>query len=108
MAQTMSRGEMQDLLMKFSLQDPKYRDKLINDPEDVVEKQFGYDVPEGVKVEAIQETADTVYVVVPHVPEEGEELEDADLEKVAGGFLDKNAECTVVGGAINTQQIFNF
>ena len=31
------------------------------------------------------------------------ELSDQDLEKVAGGFLDKNAECTVAGaGIMNT------
>jgi hypothetical protein len=41
-------------------------------------------------------------VVIPHVAGEGE-LADADLEKVAGGFLDKNAECEVQGaGAMNT------
>jgi hypothetical protein len=39
--------------------------------------------------------------VVPHVPAEGE-LSDADLEKVAGGFLDKNAECNNSPGVMNT------
>ncbi len=33
----------------------------------------------------LQETARTAYIVLPHEPEEDTELDDADLEKVAGG-----------------------
>jgi len=106
--QSMSRGQMQDLLFKFAAEDSSYRDKLKDDPHTVVEKQFGYQPPEGVKIQAVEETADTKYVIVPHVPGEGAELEDADLEQVAGGLGDKNAQCNVGAGAINTQQIFNF
>jgi hypothetical protein len=52
-------------------------------------------------VKTVVETADTAYVIVPHTPGEGE-LSDADLEKVAGGFLDKNANCNNSPGAMNT------
>ena len=54
-----------------------------------------------VTVKTMVETADTAYVIVPHVPGEGE-LSDSDLEKVAGGFLDKNANCNNSPGAMNT------
>ena len=37
-----------------------------------------------VQVMAIAETADTIYVIVPHVPASGE-LTDADFDKVSGG-----------------------
>ena len=48
------------------------------------------------------DTADTVHVVIPYAPPEGE-LSDADLERVAGGWQDIQAECTVHGGGeINT------
>lgn len=103
----MSRGEMQDLLIQFSTQNPDYRQQLLENPREIVERQFGYEVPDGVNLEAVEETANTAYVVVPHVPEEGAELEDADLEKVAGGVGDKNAECDTGGGAFNTQNILN-
>ena len=52
-----------------------------SDPEHVG-PQLGQDLPDWLNVKAVEETADTVYVVVPHVPQEGEELDDADLEKV--------------------------
>jgi hypothetical protein len=102
MSKTMSRGEIQDLVAKFAMENPKYRQALLKNPKDVLEKQLNTSLPANVKVEALQETSTKAYVVVPHIPAEGE-LDDADLEKVAGGFLDKNAECDVRGaGAMNT------
>ena len=53
------------------------------------------------------DTADTVHVVVPYAAAEGE-LSDADLERVAGGKQDIEAECTIHGGgAINTVMQLN-
>jgi hypothetical protein len=103
---TMSRGAIQDLVAKFAAQNPKYRDALIKDPKSVLEKQLNTRLPAGVKVKAAVETADTAYVIVPHVPGQGE-LSDADLERVAGGFADKNAECDRSPGAANTMTIIN-
>ena len=50
-----------------------------------------------VNVKAVADSADTIYVVVPHVAKEGE-LSDSDLEKVAGGKQDITANCSVFGG----------
>jgi hypothetical protein len=95
-----SRGQIQDLVTKFAAENPKYRQALLADPKSVIEKQLNVSLG-GVALEALVETADTTYVVVPHVPAEGE-LSDSDLEKVAGGFLDKNANCNNSPGAMNT------
>jgi len=97
----MTRGEVQDLVTKFAAENPKYRDALIADPKGIIEKQLNTSMG-NTNVKAVAETADTVYVVVPHVAGEGE-LSDADLEKVAGGKQDIEAECTVEGaGILNT------
>jgi hypothetical protein len=95
----MTRGEVQDLVAKFAVENPKYRQALINDPKGVIEKQLNTSLG-NVKVKAVADTADTTYVVIPHVAGEGE-LSDADLEKVAGGKQDIKAECTALalGGA---------
>jgi hypothetical protein len=100
MSQKMTRGEIQDLVAKFAAENPKYRQALATDPKSVIEKQLQTSLG-NVTVKAAVETADTVFVVVPHTPAEGE-LSDADLEKVAGGFLDKNANCNNSPGAMNT------
>ena len=99
----MTRGEIQDLLVKFATEQPQYKDALKKNAKDVIYKQFGIQVPGNVKVNVLQESADQVYVVLPHVVESGAELSDADLETVAGGFKDITAECDVYGGsAVNT------
>lgn len=98
MAQSMSRGEVQDLLTKFATKNPQYRQALLSDPKSVIEKQFNASLG-SYKVKAVADTADTVHVVVPYVAGAGE-LSDADLEKVAGGKGDAghnniNAECNL-------------
>jgi hypothetical protein len=99
MSQQMTRGEVQDLVAKFAAENPKYRAALINDPKGVIEKQLNTSLG-NVSIKAVVDTADTTYVVIPHVAGEGE-LSDADLEKVAGGKQDIKAECTALalGGA---------
>jgi hypothetical protein len=94
-SQKMTRGEVQDLLAKFAAENPKYREALIKNPKSVIERQLNTSLG-SVQVKAIVETADTAYVVVPHVAREGE-LSDADLEKVAGGKQDIKASCNVMG-----------
>jgi hypothetical protein len=97
----MTRGEIQDLLAKFAVENPKYREALIKDPKSVIEKQLNASLG-AASVKAVVETADTAYVVIPYVAKEGQ-LSDADLEKVAGGKQDISASCTQLGaGMMNT------
>jgi hypothetical protein len=99
----MTRGEMQDLLEKFASTNPEYRSALLKDPKGVVEKQFQMSLPENLKVKAVEESANTIYVVVPHAVSAGAELDDSDLEKVAGGSTVKgDAHCDNSPGAMNT------
>jgi hypothetical protein len=91
----MTRGQVQDLVTKFAMENPKYRAALLSDPKAIIERQLNVTLG-GVTIKAVSESANVAYVVVPHVPGEGE-LSDADLEKVAGGKQDINANCTVIG-----------
>jgi hypothetical protein len=96
----MSRGEMQDLLGKFASEKPEYRDALAKDAKKVIEAQFKMELPDSITVKVVEDTADTIYVVLPHVAEGGE-LSDADLEAVAGGGVKmRDAECS--SGMLNT------
>jgi hypothetical protein len=99
----MTRGEMQDLLAKFASSNPQYRAALLKNPRAIVEKQFNMALPDNLSVKAVEESANTIYVVVPHAVESGAELDDADLEKVAGGATVKgDANCEESDGSMNT------
>ena len=103
----MTRGQVQDLVTKFAAENPKYRDALIKDPKGVLEKQLNTNFPSSLQLKSVIETADTAYVVIPHIPGEGE-LDDADLEKVAGGKMDEyDAQCDTAIGAGNTVTVIN-
>ena len=104
MGQKMSRGEVQDLLIKFAAENPRYRQELLSNPKGLIEQQFNTSLG-SINVKAVADTADTVYVAVPYVASSGE-LSDTDLEKVAGGkgigseaggHHNINAECNMSG-----------
>ena len=113
MAEQLTRGEIQDLLTKFSKKNPQYRAALVKNPKAVLEGQMGNKLPAGVTVKSVEETADTIYVVVPYVPKPGAELSDSALEAVAGGSSGKGEDttttytCTGATGGQNTRVEFN-
>ena len=100
MSKSITRGEIQDLVGKFASENLEYRCALVNDPKSVIEKQLNSSLPEGVTVKAVVETADTAYVVIPHVAGE-DELDDADLDKVAGGYMDQRGPRIRKGAAVD-------
>ena len=100
---SMTRGEMQDILSGFAADNAEYRAALLRNPRAIVAKQFNMVIPDNVTVKAVEESANTIYVVVPHAVAAGAELDDADLEKVAGGSTVKgDANCNDSDGAMNT------
>lgn len=103
MGQKMSRGEVQDLLIKFAAENPQYRQELLRNPKGLIERQFNTSLG-SINIKAVADTADTVHVAVPYVATSGE-LSDSDLERVAGGKGDDsaghhniNAECNLKAG----------
>ena len=80
-----TRGEINDIIANFASKDSGYKSKLMSNPKAVLGKQMNQELPDFLNVKVVQETADTIYLVLPHVPGEGDELSDADLEMVAGG-----------------------
>ena len=79
---------MKRRLIERSLQDESFRQRLLEDPKGAIEQELGMRVPEEVQVRAVEETADTVYLVLPSasLAEEGGELLDRELEAMAGGW----------------------
>ena len=95
MSEASGRQEMERRLIERSLQDDAFRQRLLADPKATVEQELGTQLPEGVRVEAVEETADTIYLVLPSAsaPGGGGELSDWELEAVAGGGTWSTAGC---------------
>ena len=81
------RSEMERRLIQRSLEDQSFRQRLLDDPKGTIEHELGSQLPESIEVRAVEETAETIYLVLPSASPTGQggELSDLDLEEVAGG-----------------------
>jgi hypothetical protein len=82
------RTEAESRIIQRSIEDDAFRQRLLEDPKAAVEQEIGTQLPDEVRVVAVEETADTIYLVLPGTPMAGgggEELSDQQLESVAGG-----------------------
>jgi hypothetical protein len=89
MSEGSGKAEVERRLIEKSLQDESFRRRLMEDPKGTVEQELGRQLPEGVRVEAVEETADTIYQVLPSASVAGREdiaLSHRELESVAGGI----------------------
>ena len=87
MSEASGRAEMERRIVQRSIEDEDFRRRLIEDPKGAVEQELGTRLPEDVRVEAVEETADTIYLVLPGTSmagAEGGELSDRELQSVAG------------------------
>jgi hypothetical protein len=95
MSEESGRAKMERRLIERSLQDDDFRERLLEDPEATIERELGFRVPEEVRVVAVEETRDTIYLVLPSSVSplgQGEELSDRQLEEVAGGWEKVSSE----------------
>ena len=65
-----SRGEINDIISKYAAKDEKYRGALLADPKRILGMQMGQKLPDFINVKVVEETADTIYLVLPHTPAE--------------------------------------
>ncbi|MGF1470871.1 MAG: NHLP leader peptide family RiPP precursor [Rubrobacteraceae bacterium] len=80
--------QMRQRLIQRSMEDEELRQRLLNDPKAAIEQEIGASLPEEVEIQAVEETQDTVYLVLPPKPRsaaEGSELSEQELQGVAGG-----------------------
>jgi Nitrile hydratase, alpha chain len=64
--------------------DPGYKAKLLSDPHAAL-AEAGVTIPAGTKLKVVENTADTMHVVLPAAPSSVDELTEEELGKVAAG-----------------------
>ena len=70
--------------------DAAFKARLLHDPHAAL-SEAGVEVPAGITVKVVENTSDTMYLVLPQRPPEGELTEEA-LDKVAGGLGASDSE----------------
>jgi hypothetical protein len=90
--------EIEAQVIAQAVQDPAYRARLLADPR-VVFADLGLSVPPEVRIQALQETAEQYYLVLPAVADRpsGASLSDAQLEAIAGGDAAQFTNSTYTG-----------
>ena len=81
------RAEFERTLVQRSMEDEDFRQRLLDDPKGTLEQELGSPLSEGVEVRVVQESQQTIYLVLPFASAVGEggEISDRELEAVAGG-----------------------
>jgi Nitrile hydratase, alpha chain len=82
MSEASGREQLERRLVQRSLEDESFRQRLLEDPKAAVEQELGTRLPEDVRVVAVEETAQTIYLVLPSSSPLGGEGELSD-----GAFL---------------------
>jgi hypothetical protein len=82
------RTEMERRLVERGLEDETFRQRLLQDPRGAIEEELGTQLSAELQVVAVEETAETIYLVLPPGRSgdvQAAELSDRELEGVAGG-----------------------
>ena len=99
-----ARAEMERRIVQRSIEDDAFRQRLIEDPKGALEQELGARLPKEVRVVVVEETADTIYLVLPSTPmagAEGGELSEQELGSVAGGLASWDVYCAGPTGNVD-------
>ena len=64
-------------------EDAAFREELLKNPKVAIQKVTGGVFPDGIELKVVEETPDTLYLVLPFVS--GDEISEDELDEVVGG-----------------------
>jgi hypothetical protein len=90
---------MQDQITARAMKDETFRQQLLSNPRQTLERELGITLPTNVTVLVHEETANTILLVLPSHSQAGGlvDLSDAELEQTIGGANQKAGATTFPG-----------
>lgn len=82
------RKKLEEQLIAKAMKDENFRKLLLENPKAAIENETGIKMPDTVNLKVVEEDTATFYLVLPPVinPETEDELSEAELEMVSGGY----------------------
>ena len=80
-------GTLQERVLERAIKDERFRQELLANPRGVLAREYQVHIPETIGIRVVEETADTLTLVLPPKQETMQELTDAELEGVSGGWV---------------------
>ncbi len=82
------RKQLEEKLIAKAMKDEAFRKTLLENPKAAIEEETGIKIPGAVNLNVVEEDPSTFYLVLPPKikPETEDELSEAELEMVSGGY----------------------
>ena len=80
------RRSINERLLRRSMADEEFRRLLIDNPKSAIARELGVDVPDGIHVTVLRETADHIFVVVPWSAGGSDEPGLSGIERLVSGI----------------------
>ena len=81
-----NRKQMEAEIIAEAIANQEFRQALISNPKAALEAEYEITIPDSIKVSVLQESADQMYLVLPHTEAASGELSEDQLEAVVGGI----------------------
>ena len=90
------RKELETQLIEKAMKDEAFREELLNNPKETLEREFEMKIPDFMNVAVLEEDAQTFYLVLPQKinAQSKDELTEAELMAVSGGAMWTEAAAT--------------
>jgi hypothetical protein len=82
------RKQLEEKLIAKAMKDETFRKNLLENPKAAIEDETGIKLPESISLKVVEENLSTFYLILPPKinPETEDELSEAELEMVSGGY----------------------
>ena len=86
------RKKLEEKLIAKAMKDEAFRKNLLENPKAAIEDETGIKLPDAINLKVVEENYATFYLVLPPKinPETEDELSEAELEMVSGGYGDED------------------